>query len=118
MTQRPRRGGDPRAAWLALPEGVQNGLERLVADNRELVRAMLEAGSDADESDLCCRCAGVMRQQNLSAAAFLARFFQADVSLRLKMYPMCFGSILCIRLRSILKPRFSGGGGGGRFCPS
>jgi hypothetical protein len=41
---------------------------------------MLEEESDADETELCYRCAVVMRLQDLSTEAFLAGFFQSDVS--------------------------------------
>lgn len=72
-----RRGTTP--AFPALAEGVQNGLRRLVSDNAETVATMLEVDKNSAHDVVCEKCAHVMRQQQLSIASFLARFFSADI---------------------------------------
>eukprot|EP00873_Tetraselmis_striata_P032977 jgi/Tetstr1/453241/TSEL_040257.t1 len=77
--ERPRRGSASASPWAALPAGVKEGLARLVADNRDSVAAMLQAGQEETEQQLCGRCAGVIKQQQLSPGSFLARFFPAEI---------------------------------------
>ena len=85
-----RRGTAP--AFPALSEGIQNGLKRLVLDNSSVVAKMLDVDMVVQEDDgsttssddvvervLCEKCAQVMKQQQLSAASFLARFFHSDI---------------------------------------
>ena len=73
-----RRAAAP--AFPALPEGVQVGLKRLVSDHAKTVAEMLSVmDDDADDDVLCEKCAVVMRQQQLSATSFLARFFDASI---------------------------------------
>eukprot|EP00038_Savillea_parva_P029082 m.68739 g.68739 ORF g.68739 m.68739 type:complete len:484 (+) comp8534_c0_seq1:426-1877(+) len=74
-------GNNSSDAWDRLPAGVKLGLERLVSDNDAVVRAMLSAAPPAEApiSRLCELCAGVMRQQKLSPAGFLSRFFDKDL---------------------------------------
>jgi hypothetical protein len=62
-----------------LSEGVQNGLNRLVSDNQKGVASMLDAEKGTAVDELTEKCAQVMKQQQLSAAQFLARFFEADM---------------------------------------
>lgn len=66
-------------AFPALAEGTQNGLRRLVADNSVTVASMLDVEKDSAVDALCEKCAQVIRQQQLSVASFLARFFSADL---------------------------------------
>lgn len=76
MTSRSRR----RAAAPAFPSlhiGVQNGLTRLISDNSKTVADMLDCEDESTEL-LAEKCARVMKQQQLSAAQFLARFFEAE----------------------------------------
>lgn len=82
--ERPRRGSASASPWAALPAGVKEGLARLVADNRDSVAAMLQAGQEETEQQLCGRCAGVIKQQQLSPGSFLARFFPAEVTTLLR----------------------------------
>lgn len=85
MSRRSRRG--TVECFPALPEGIQNGLKRLVSDNLDTIAKMLDVDldNDNDKNDdttatlLCEKCAQVMKQQQLSAASFLARFFHALV---------------------------------------
>jgi hypothetical protein len=82
MSRRSRRG--TVEALPALSQGVQNGLKRLVADNAETVATMLDASSTNSTNEdvvavLSEKCAQVMKQQQLSASNFLARFFAADL---------------------------------------
>jgi len=72
-----RRAAAP--AFPALPDGVQVGLKRLVSDNEKTVAEMLNADDDTDVDALCEKCAVVMKQQQLSASSFLARFFHEGV---------------------------------------
>jgi hypothetical protein len=67
-------------AWLRLPQNVQTGFLRLVQDNEDKVRNFLttESREDTPPVKLCELCAGMMRQQKLSAAGFLTRFFDKD----------------------------------------
>ena len=66
-------------AFPALAEGTQNGLRRLVADNSVTVASMLDVEKYSVVDALCEKCAQVIRQQQLSVASFLARFFSADL---------------------------------------
>ena len=78
MSRRSRRG--PVEAFPALPQGIQKGLQRLVGDHAGTISAMLDISDDDAEASLICeKCAQVMKQQQLSASSFLARFFQADM---------------------------------------
>ena len=77
MSRRSRRAAVE--AFPALPEGIQKGLKRLVADNTATVSSMLDVSANATTDVLCEKCAHVMKQQQLSAATFLARFFHADI---------------------------------------
>ena len=71
------------AVFPSLPIGVQNGLTCLVSDNQNTVAEMLEISSTTTSEtaveQLTERCAKVMKQQQLSAEQFLARFFHATV---------------------------------------
>eukprot|EP00729_Bicosta_minor_P009009 gene9009-23748_t len=71
-------GNSGEAALAKLSQGVVAGLTRLVEDNADTVAAMLQAG-ECNDLELVQRCAGVMRQQQLQAEGFLARFFQQEV---------------------------------------
>jgi replication initiation and membrane attachment protein DnaB len=67
-------------AFPALSPGIQTGLQRLVSDNAATVAEMLSKQDDVDNTEVLCEaCAGVMKQQQLSAASLLARFFDATV---------------------------------------
>lgn len=71
------------AVFPSLPVGVQSGLTCLVSDNQKTVAEMLEISntttSETTVEQLAERCAKVMKQQQLSAEQFLARFFHANV---------------------------------------
>jgi hypothetical protein len=75
-----RRRAATGPAFPALAPGIQNGLRRLVSDNQERVALMLDkkraVASTVDS--LCEDCATVMKQQQLSASSFLARFFDIE----------------------------------------
>ena len=73
-----RRGSSDTEAWAKLAPGVQTGLTRLVSDNKDTLAAMLSA-EDCSTQELCEKCAGVIRQQQLTPSSFLARFFDADM---------------------------------------
>lgn len=74
-------------AFPALAIGIQHGLHRLVLDNTTTVARMLDyekqttaASADTNLVDILCeKCAKVMKQQQLSVASFLARFFVQDI---------------------------------------
>jgi len=70
-----RRRGASGPVFPSLPSGVQAGLKRLVSDNQTTVANMLDCDEDSSVEVLCEKCAGVMKQQQLSASSFLARFF-------------------------------------------
>ena len=77
---RSRRSRASAPAFPSLGAGTQQGLRLLVADNTATVAAMLDAGSgDSSVEALCEKCAGVLKQQQLSPESFLARFFEAGV---------------------------------------
>jgi hypothetical protein len=77
---RSSRRRTPAPAFPVLPPGIQAGLQRLVSDNAKTVAEMLNKQDSVDNTAaLCEACAGVMKQQQLSAASFLARFFDATV---------------------------------------
>lgn len=77
MSRRSRRG--PVDAFPALPQGIQKGMQRLVGDHAATIASMLDISDDSEASLICEKCAQVMKQQQLSASSFLARFFQADM---------------------------------------
>mmetsp|Transcript_18852 Transcript_18852/g.24265 ORF Transcript_18852/g.24265 Transcript_18852/m.24265 type:complete len:214 (+) Transcript_18852:24-665(+) len=86
--RRSSRSSTTAPAFPALSQGIQNGLQRLVSDNIETVAKMLDYdnnNSTPDDNDqvlvqiLCEKCAMVMKQQQLSPASFLARFFPAEM---------------------------------------
>lgn len=79
MSRRSGRRGASAPAFPALSTGVQNGLRRLVEDNADTVAKMLDADKGSSTEVLCEKCAQVMKQQQLSAASFLARFFQSAI---------------------------------------
>lgn len=82
-TMASRRSSSRRStapAFPSLPVGVQNGLKCLISDNQKTVAEMLDSDKSASsQENLAEQCALVMKQQQLSAAQFLARFFQADM---------------------------------------
>lgn len=79
MASRSSRRRAAAPAFPSLPEGVQVGLKILVSDNKETVAEMLGHKEDAEIDALCEQCASVMRQQQLSASSFLARFFNEEI---------------------------------------
>lgn len=81
MSRRSSRRTVSQPAFPQLPPGVQSGLARLVADHAPTVALMLDShDKDSNNADaLCEQCARVMKQQQLSPAVFLARFFQVDL---------------------------------------
>ena len=58
---------------------MRAGLTLLVGDNATTVAAMLGCDSGTSIPGLCEKCAGVLRQQQLSPASFLGRFFETSV---------------------------------------
>ena len=81
MASRRRRGAgadDGKKLFEKLPAGTRAGLELLVGANKKLVAEMLQSDSSST-AHLCERCAGVLKQQQLSPDSFLARFFPASV---------------------------------------
>jgi len=87
MSRRSSRRAAAADAFPSLSEGVQKGLKRLVTDNTKVIAKMLDVSMDKDDandatttiSKLCEKCAQVMKQQQLTASSFLARFFHTDI---------------------------------------
>ena len=73
-----RRAASNRPAFPQLPAGVQAGLQRIVTDHAATVARMLDCETN-DTAVLSEKCATVMKQQQLSASQFLARFFHLDM---------------------------------------
>ena len=79
-----RRRSTTEDVFPSLPEGVQNGLRRLVSDNSNTIAKMLDCDINTSNNSedaiilLCEQCALVMKQQ-LSPSSFLARFFDVTV---------------------------------------
>jgi hypothetical protein len=74
-----RRSRASKPAFPDLHKGVQNGLRCLVQDHKDTVSRMLDLDSKSSEEDLLEACAKVIKQQQLSPSAFLARFFDAEL---------------------------------------
>lgn len=87
MSRRSSRRQTSQPAFPALRPGIQAGLKRLVSDNSATVARMLQCES-SDTDVLCEKCASVMKQQQLSASSFLARFFDAEM---LKQHALLLG---------------------------
>ena len=75
-----RRTATTLAALPSLPAGIQAGLQRLVDQHAATVARMLDVNDDDNTTALLTeKCAAVMKQQQLSASQFLARFFDLQV---------------------------------------
>jgi len=87
MSRRSSRRAAAADAFPSLSEGVQKGLKRLATDNTKVIAKMLDVSMDKNDdnvttttiSKLCEKCAQVMKQQQLTASSFLARFFHTDI---------------------------------------
>lgn len=79
MSSRPSRRRATAPVFPTLATGIQNGLRRLVKENQATVARMLDCDADKSVDELCEKCAAVMKQQQLSASSFLARFFDVSV---------------------------------------
>lgn len=63
-----------------LPVGVETGLMQMVTDHQETVAKMLNCDETTTTTHILVkRCAVIMKQQQLSASQFLARFFDQSI---------------------------------------
>ena len=76
---RPRRKPPKPTYFKTLNEGTKRGLQRLVNDNKEIVKIMLGAAKTAETAKLCELCAQVMHQQQLTPSSFLANYFNTTI---------------------------------------
>ena len=76
---RRRAASSNESAWAKMNIGTQNGLKRLVMDNKSVMIDMLEHCEGCTAQEMAEKCAAVIRQQQLTPSSFLARFFDADI---------------------------------------